>query len=174
MIKNAKLDKEGGILGTSHPKALTEVEKIQINLDLGDIWRDQNPLDKRFTWRRRKPSISCQLHFFLLSRHLYGKVAKSDIVAGYKTDHSMISLSLGLTKNIRGTGLWKLNTSFLIDEEYLKCIKKVILKSCDDYKDDKDVNDALLWEMIKLKVRESSILSLGEQTKPNSTIRSPT
>ena len=37
MIKNAKLDKEGGILGTSHPKALTEVEKIQINLDLGDI-----------------------------------------------------------------------------------------------------------------------------------------
>ena len=44
LIKNAKLDKEGGILGTSHPKALTEVEKIQINLDLGDIWRDQNPL----------------------------------------------------------------------------------------------------------------------------------
>lgn len=27
LIKNAKLDKEGGILGTSHPKALTEVEK---------------------------------------------------------------------------------------------------------------------------------------------------
>ena len=70
LIKNAKLDKEGGILGTSHPKALTEVEKIQINLDLGDIWRDQNPLDKRFTWRRRNPSISCRLDFFLLSRHL--------------------------------------------------------------------------------------------------------
>ena len=181
LIKNAKLDKEGGILGTSHPKALTEVEKIQINLDLGDIWRDQNPLDKRFTWRRRNPSISCRLDFFLLSRHLYGKVAKSDIVAGYKTDHSMISLSLGLTENIRGPGLWKLNTSFLSDEEYLKCIKKVILKTCDDYKDDKDVDDALLWEMIKLKVRESSIfftekkkLSLGEQTKPNNTIRSPT
>ena len=150
--KHCKLDNEGGILGTSHPKALTEVEKIQINLDLGDIWRDQNPLDKRFTWRRRNPSISCRLDFFLLSRHLYGKVAKSDIVAGYKTDHSMISLSLGLTENIRGPGLWKLNTSFLSDEEYLKCIKKVILKTCDDYKDDKDVDDALLWEMIKLKV----------------------
>ena len=27
LIKNAKLDKEGGILGSSHPKALTEVEK---------------------------------------------------------------------------------------------------------------------------------------------------
>ena len=37
LIKNAKSDKEGGILGPSHPKALTKVEKIQINLDLGDI-----------------------------------------------------------------------------------------------------------------------------------------
>ena len=64
----------------------------------------------------------------------------------------MISLSLGLTENIRGPGLWKLNTSFLSDEEYLKCIKKVILKTCDDYKHDKDVDDALLWEMIKLKL----------------------
>ena len=32
LIKNAKLDKEGGILGTSHPKGLTEVEKIQLTL----------------------------------------------------------------------------------------------------------------------------------------------
>ena len=85
---------------------------------------------------------------------------KSDIVAGYKTDHSMISLSLGLTENIRGPGLWKLNTSFLIDKEYLKCIKKVILKTCDDYKDDKDVDDVLLWEMIKLKVRELSLIHI--------------
>ena len=77
----------------------------------------------------------------------------------------MISLSLGLTKNIRGTGLWKLNTSFLIDEEYLKLIKKVILKTYDDYKDDKDVDDALLWEMIKLKVRESSIFYGKEKAK---------
>ena len=166
LIKNAKLDKGGGILGTSHPKALT--------VDLGAIWRDQNPFDKRFTWRRRNPSISCRLDFFLLSRHLYGKVAKSDIVAGYKTDHSMISLSLGLTENNRGPGLWKLNTSFLTDEEYLKCIKKVILKTCDDYKDDKDVDDALPWEMSHQFFTEKKKLSLGKRTKPNNTIRSPT
>ena len=81
----------------------------------------------------------------------------------------MISLSLGLTENIRGPGLWKLNTSFLSDEEYLKCIKKVILKTCDDYKDDKDVDDALLWEMIKLKVRESSIFYGKEKAKSRRT-----
>ena len=40
------MDKEGGILGTSQTKELTEVEKIQINLDLSDIWRDQIPLTR--------------------------------------------------------------------------------------------------------------------------------
>ena len=34
LIKNAKLDKEGGILGTSHLKALTEVEKFKLTLTL--------------------------------------------------------------------------------------------------------------------------------------------
>ena len=96
-------------------------------------------------------------------------MAKSDIVAGYKTDHSMISLSLGLTENIRGPGLWKLNTSFLSDEEYLKCIKNVILKTCDDYKD-KDVDDALLWEMIKLKARKSSIFAAERAKRVSSNI----
>lgn len=69
----------------------------------------------------------------------------------------MISLSLGPTENPRGPGLWKLNTSSLTEEEYIHRIKKVTLKTCEDYKDDNDVDDALLWEMIKLELRESSI-----------------
>ena len=168
---NWLLDKEGGTPSTSHPKAFAEIEKIQINLDLGDIWRDQNPLEKRFSWRSCSPSISCRLDFFLISRHLYGKVNNSDIVAGYKTDHSMISLSLGLTENPRGPGLWKLHISFLTEDEYINRIKRVILKTCEDYKDDNDVDDALLWEMIKLEVRDYFMakkkLSLGGRTKPN-------
>ena len=86
----------------------------------------------------------------------------------------MISLSLGLTENPRGPGLWKLNTSFLTEEEYINRIKKVTLKTCEDYKDDNDVDDVLLWEMIKPELRESSIflwrrkkLNLGGRRKPN-------
>ena len=33
----------------------------------------------------------------------------------------------------------------------------VISQTCEDYKDNNNVDDALLWEMIKLKVREASI-----------------
>ncbi|KAL9976553.1 hypothetical protein ACROYT_G013872 [Oculina patagonica] len=88
---------------------------------------------------------------------LYGKVTNSDITPGYKTDHSMITLSLSVTENPKGPGLWKLNTSFLGDVDFTHRVKTVISQTCEDYKDDNNVDDALLWEMIKLKVREASI-----------------
>ena len=157
LILNSELDKQGGRANTSHPKVLAEIRKVQINLDLGDIWCDENPLTTRYTWRRHNPDISCRLDFFLISRGVYGKVTNSDTLPRYKTDHSMITLSLGVTENPRGPGLWKLNTSFLTDIEYINRIKMVISQTCKDYKGDNNVGDTLLWEMIKLKVREASI-----------------
>ena len=60
----------------------------------------------------------------------------------------MISVRLGLTENPRGPGLWKLNTSFLTEEEYINRIKTVILKTREDYKDDNDVKESstFLWK----------------------------
>ena len=43
------------------------------------------------------------------------------------------------------------------------------LKTCEDYKDDNDVDDALLWEMIKLELREASIFYGEEKTKSRRT-----
>ena len=86
---------------TSHPNALAEIRKAQINLDLGDVCRDQNPLTTRYTWRRRNPDVSSRLDFFLMSysRCIYGKVTNSDILPRYKTNHSFITVNLGVTEN---------------------------------------------------------------------------
>ena len=75
----------------------------------------------------------------------------------------MFTLSLGVTENPRGPGLWKLNTSFLGEVEFTNRVKTVISQTWEEYKDDNNVDDALLWEMIKLKVREESI-SYGKET----------
>ena len=84
LILNSELDKQGGRANTSHLKALAEIREVQINLDLGDIWRDENPLVMRYRWRRRNPDISCRLDFFLISRGVYSKVTNSDIYLGTK------------------------------------------------------------------------------------------
>ena len=69
----------------------------------------------------------------------------------------MISLRLSIHSNHRGPGFWKLNTSPLSDIEYVNLVKATIQETADEYKSDTTVNPALLWEMIKLNVREKSI-----------------
>ena len=85
-------------------------------------------------------------------------ITKADILPGYKTDHSLITL-LRLTTNInpRGPGFWKLNTSFLLESEYVNLIKETINKVANDYKNDNEVDSVLLWDTMKLQIRSSSL-----------------
>ena len=125
--------------------------------NLTDIWRILNPESQRYTWRRRKPEIQCRLDFFLISSSLICNTNLADIAAGYKTDHSIILLEVALHQNPRGRGFWKLNSSLLTDEQYLESIKTVIQQTRTEYMSDNSVNPALLWEIIKMNVREKSI-----------------
>ena len=70
----------------------------------------------------------------------------------------MITLDFSLHSNPRGPSFWKLNTSLLTEIDYVNQIKSVIQETQNEYKDDESVNPSLLWEMIKLKVREKSLL----------------
>ena len=69
----------------------------------------------------------------------------------------MITLNFSLHSNPRGPGFWKLNTSLLTEIDYVNQIKSVIQETQNEYKDDESVNRSLLWEMIRLKVREKSL-----------------
>ena len=125
--------------------------------DLVDAWRVSNPDILRYTWRRRRPEIYCRLDFLLVSRSLICNVTHTDILAGFKTDHSMVTIQVALHTNPRGPGFWTLNTSFLSETEYINQIKTAIESVKDEYQNDKSVNVSLLWEMIKLKVREQTL-----------------
>ena len=85
-------------------------------------------------------------------------MTNSDILTGFKTDHSLVTIKLALHSNPRGPGFWKLNTSLLEEDEYVKQIKKIIKAVQEEYQEDNTVNAALSWEMIKLKVREQSMM----------------
>ena len=75
----------------------------------------------------------------------------------FKTDHSMITLNISLHSNPRGRGFWKLNTSPLLDADYVDMIKLTIAQTQQEYQNNDSINSALLWDMIKMKVREKSI-----------------
>ena len=77
----------------------------------------------------------------------------------------MISIQISLHSNGRGRGFWKLNTSFLTDAEYVNQIKSIILQTKEEYSEDETVDPSLLWEMVKMKVRESSIMKIWRVLK---------
>ena len=140
-------DKKGGLAKT-HTKALKVIEQYAAKLDLIDAWRVLNQDARRYTWRRRNPEIHCRLDFFLLSQSVMSNVKDTDISAGYKTDHSLITIKIAQHSNTRSPGFWKLNKSFLKETEYINQIRETIEQVKLEYREDKYVNPALIWEMI--------------------------
>ncbi|WP_419609554.1 reverse transcriptase family protein [Thiolapillus sp.] len=104
-----------------------------INLDLVDIWREIYPETRRYTWRRKTPSQQSRLDFFLISDLLSTLVTDVGIEAGYRTDHSMITLTLTLGKESRSRLLWKFNNSLLKDNLFVKEINEVIKNVTEEY-----------------------------------------
>ena len=76
-------------------------------------------------------------------------VTHKDILAGFKTDHSMVTIQVALHTNPRRPGL--------SESEYINQIRTTIQGVKDEHQNDKSVNASLLWEMIKLKVREQTL-----------------
>ena len=131
--------------------------------NLTDVWRQANPDVSKFTWRRKNPyPIHSRLDFFLVSFGLVGYVRKTDIIPGYRTDHSAITLQLNLNYQPRGPGFWKLNCSLLKELEYINLIKDTIKEVTDEF-----TEDAIMkWEMIKMKVRMKT-MQFSAQRKRN-------
>ena len=57
----------------------------------------------------------------------------------------------------RGPGFWKLNTSFLLDSEYIEIIKKTIYEVAMENRNNDDVDVVLLWDTIKMQILSSSL-----------------
>lgn len=126
------------------------------NLDLVDAWSILNPSVRRYTWRQKRPEVHCRLDFFHVSQSFLNNVTSTDILPGFKTDHSLITLNISLHTNPRGRGFWKLNTSYLTDTDDIDLVKTII-PTKREYEKDGTISPALLWDMIKLKVCEKSI-----------------
>ena len=56
-------------------------------------------------------------------------VMDTEIVHGYRTDHSGIILKLKIQDSERGRSYWKFNNSLLKDKKYIEQVKKFYKRS---------------------------------------------
>lgn len=154
-------------------KAKEQVHNLITNLDLVDIWREINPELRRFTWRRNRPFQQSRLDFFLISDFLSGLVSDSDILPGYRTDHSLITVTFEVGREIKRSSLWKFNSSLLKDINYTNEIKNVITAVAEEYaatpysRDDINkvpkidlqlvISDQLFLDTLLMKIRAKTI-----------------
>ena len=110
----------------NNPRAQATVLEIKDTLELSDVWREINIEMSRFTWRRQNPFQQSRLDFFLTSETLLPLVKETDIIPGYRTDHSFITLKLEFKKEDKQKTYWKFNTSLLKDTECIKVINETI------------------------------------------------
>ena len=157
----------------NNPRARAKILNIKESLDLSDPWRISNPEKKRFTWRRVNPVKQARLDFFLCSSEILNIVQSSDILPGYKTDHSLVVLNLTDGGIKHGKGSWKFNNLLLEEPEYIETIKTAIkhvkeiysatpynISELDNIPHDElelMINDQLFFEMLLLEIRGKTI-----------------
>ena len=157
----------------NNEKAQDQVINMADNLNLIDIWREMNPDKRRYTWRKNNPFQQSRLDFFLISDSLISFVTDTDIIPGYKTDHSIINIVLQFGKQIKRNTFWKFNSSLLKEKNFVDNINDVINIVIEEYAAtpyDREnlksipkgelcftVSDQLLLETLLMKIRTKTI-----------------
>ena len=115
----------------NNPRARNEVLRIMNELNLYDVWREENLEEKLYTWKRKLDVDKIQmgrLDFFLLTENVLKYSCSENIVPGYRTDHSLIELTLNFKEQEgKGGSFWKFNNSLLFNNKFIQEAKEKIL-----------------------------------------------
>ena len=152
----------------NNPHARDKVLSIIDNYDLFDIWRINNPSKRNYTWKSSyAPKKMGRLDFFLVTDDIQNIASSSNILSGYRTDHSMISIILVLNEQKRGKGFWKFNTSLLFDTEYKSIITNLINEEVDRYNMNVSpvISDQLFFDTLKMSIRGRTIAYASKKHK---------
>ena len=153
----------------NNPKAKESVENMMLELGLTDIWREANPDCKHYTWRKIKPLKQSRLDCFLLSDYLASSFEDTDILPGYRSDHSVVTLKLRFGKKMKQNTLWKFNCSLLKDKKYIDEINNVIEQYASPHYDkasisgiaksdlELTVSDKVFLDFLLMKIRSQTI-----------------
>ena len=115
-------------------RSTEEVQNLMSENSLIDAFRETNGERKKYTWTVGNPVRKrARLDYFLVSDSLISKISECNVMPGYRSDHSIVKMELKLTDQKRGKGFYKMNTSLLMDKDYIQMIEKTIRDTISTY-----------------------------------------
>ena len=138
-------------------KGIDNIQCLQNELDLVDIWRVKNHQTKSYTRSQSSPQVFCRLDYWLISNNLQDFVESTAITPAIKTDHAAIELVLkGSHPSVKGPGYWKMNVSLPDDENYLNELRNNFPEwkttGINNLSDKRSI-----WDWLKYKIRNHAI-----------------
>ena len=149
IVKDLTIDRQGGNPNRQHQYELEQLNEINQNCSLIDIWRTQNKFKMQFTYENNLLDFKSRIDRIYLWKHA-GKIFStlSDILPNTLSEHHLTCLSLkNITINKTGPSYWKLNTSILENKAY----KQKIESFCQHWQNmEKNyLNQTKSWDMAK-------------------------
>lgn len=147
---------------TNNPQdqSSNKLNKIVSSLEMYDIWHTEYPDLDGYTWCNADNVPSSRIDYTFVSRNFiydFEKITLRKIpgtINGKRmSDHRLLKTSFKTNINKRGNGYWKLNNSYLSDENYQKGIQTLI----NEIKYEENTNPMVKWESFKARAREFSI-----------------
>ena len=120
-------------INNPRPRTRTKIIDSMNDLDLIDIFRKFYPDKKAYSWKKFNSNKRGRLDYFLISQDLLGEIKNSSITPGYRSDHSLVSMSVRTKEFKRDRTYWKFNNSLLKDKVYVRMIKQLIEKVKQQY-----------------------------------------
>ena len=98
---------------TNHDQSAQWLKKYCENSKIVDAWRTLKADSPGFTYRKVHPQcMFSRLDYFLVSEPFMQFIDKIELSPAFKTDHSIVMLTVEFDPHVRGPGYWKLNTQF--------------------------------------------------------------
>lgn len=95
-----------------------------------------------------------RLDYWLISEHLFDAETQASIEPCPLSCHSIIALQAGEKAAPRGPGLWRMDNSLLLREDYKELIREVIEQAAAE----KALSSPKsTWEWIKFKIKSATI-----------------
>ena len=174
LVQNQDLDTQNYIR-ENNTRSRIKVESLKKQYELVDPWRINYPTKKQYTWFQLNPIKMSRLDFFLVSSDIMSLTTKTNIIPGYRSDHSITIIQLKVVEETRGRGFWKFNTSLLQDQKYSELIKQIIAENIERYAMSEEnhadpnvkfcISDQLFFETLKMEIRKSTIYYSSKKKK---------
>ena len=111
---------------TNNPKSRSLLLQSLETYNLTDTYRYFHRETRRYTWWRKNPLQQARLDHTFVTNGPLDYIDNYHIKPGYRTDHSIVKVTMTFCKFKRGKGVCKFNCSLLKDSEYIQQGNKTI------------------------------------------------